>query len=334
MSIVALLFIGFSFGAALLLLAGNILQAREPVRFTSKLAGFLLIAGLAGIQSLHLGYLLNRYEQVHSALYLFLLYGIAPSFYFYSRQLLRNDAGYSRHDVLHVLPFALCMILPYRLALPGAFLVGGGYLLWLAKTVYALRGQRQRFHWELSALGILFAIAVGVLLLGFIWPLLNQTDFIGSYSILIGLAFFAVTLTLLRFPNITADVSEAVRAAYAESTLNNVDRQAVLSKLDALMTQDKLYTLETLSLAVLAEQLNLSQHQLSELINTEFQQGFSRYIREQRIAAAKKLLLAEPNASVLSIGLTVGFSTQSNFYAAFRDIVGVAPGQYRKTHAG
>ncbi|NOV31995.1 helix-turn-helix domain-containing protein [Methylomonas sp. ZR1] len=334
MSIVALLFIGFSLGAALLLLAGNILQAREPVRFTSKLAGFLLIAGLAGIQSLHLGYLLNRYELVHSALYLFLLYGIAPSFYFYSRQLLRNAAGYSRHVVLHVLPFALCLILPYRLALPGAFLVGGGYLLWLAKTVYALRGQRQRFHWELLALGVLFAIAVAVLVLGFIWPLLDEADFIAVYSILIGLAFFAVALTLLRFPGIAADVSEAVQAAYAESTLKNIDKPAVLAKLDTLMTQDKLYALETLNLGLLAEQLELSQHQLSELINTEFQQGFSRYIREQRIAAAKKLLLAEPNASVLSIGLTVGFSTQSNFYAAFRDIVGVAPGQYRKTHAG
>jgi AraC-like DNA-binding protein len=38
----------------------------------------------------------------------------------------------------------------------------------------------------------------------------------------------------------------------------------------------------------------------------------------------------EPESSVLSIGLSVGFSTQSNFYTAFRDIVGLAPGQYRK----
>jgi len=91
--------------------------------------------------------------------------------------------------------------------------------------------------------------------------------------------------------------------------------------------------LETLNLALLAEQLSLTQHQLSELINTEFQQGFSRYIRQQRIEEAKQLLLADPDTSVLAIGLSVGFSTQSNFYAAFRDIVGVAPGQYRKMHS-
>lgn len=333
MSIIALLSIGFSLGAALLLITGNLLQQQEPRHSASKAAGFLLIAGLAGIQTLHLGVLLNQFDGFHARAYTVLLYGIAPSFYFYSRQLLIADNRYRWRDVFHAAPFLLCFALPYRWALPGAFLIGSGYLLWLAKTVYALRRQRRRFRLELLALGTFFAIAVAVLLLGFIWPLLDETDFIIGYSFLIGCALFAATLTLLRFPSITADVSEAVQAAYAESTLKNIDKPAVLAKLDALMKKDRLYTLETLTLGLLAEQLALSPHQLSELINTEFQQGFSRYIRQHRIDEAKKRLLAEPNASVLSIGLSVGFSTQSNFYSAFRDIVGMAPGQYRKIHS-
>lgn len=332
MQTLPLLFIGFSLGAAALLIAGNILQRKESLRIGSTVAGFLLIACLSTIQLVHLDYLLNRFEALHSRLYLALLYSVAPSFYFYSRQLLIDGIRYHRYDLLHVLAWLPCLLLPYRLALPGAFLIGSGYLLWLAKTVYFLRRQRQRFHLELLALGALFAIAIAVLILGFIWPLLNELDFIAAYSLLIGLAFFAVTLTLLRFPTIAADVSEAVQAAYAESTLKNIDKPAVLAKLDSLMKNDKLYTLETLSLAILAEQLGLSQHQLSELINTEFQQGFSRYIRQLRIAEAKRLLLNDPSASVLSVGLSVGFSTQSNFYAAFRDITGLAPGQYRKMH--
>lgn len=333
MQIVALLFIGFSLGSAGLLIVGNILQRQEPPRFASKLAGFLLLAGLASIQCLHLGYLLNLFDEVHSRLYLSLLYTIAPCFYFYSRQLLTADASYRWRDALHAATLMLCWLLPYGQALPAAFLVGSSYLLWLAKAVYFLRRQRQRFHLELLALGALFAIAVAVLVLGFVWPLLDETDFIIGYSVLIGLAFFAVTLTLLRFPTIASDVSDAVQAAYAESTLRNVDKQAALARLDALMKKDKLYTLETLNLGLLAEQLALSQHQLSELINTEFQQGFSRYIRQHRIDEAKKLLVADADASVLSIALSVGFSTQSNFYSAFRDIVGMAPGQYRKMHA-
>lgn len=331
--LLALISTGYSIGTAFLLVVGHILQHQAPQRRSGQVAGFFLLVSLAGIQTLHLGMVSKQFDGFHSVLYTALLYGIAPSFYFYGRQLLTADSHCRQHDALHLAPILVSFVLPYPLAVPGAFLMGAGYLVWLAKSVYALRRQRQRFHLELLALATFFAIAVAVLLLFFIWPLLDETDFIISYSLLIGLTFFTATLTLLRFPSITADVSEAVQAAYSESTLKNIDKAAVLAKLDALMRQDKLFTLESLNLALLSEQLELSPHQVSELINTEFQQGFSRFIRQHRIDEAKQLLLAEPNASVLSIGLSVGFSSQSNFYSAFREIVGIAPGQYRKNHS-
>lgn len=330
MQVLSLLFIGFSLGASALLTIGNLLQQRTMLPWASKLAGFMLVAALAGIQWLHLSFFLNTADAVHSPLYLLLLYVVAPCFYFYSRQLLTAQCHYRWRDCLHAGLLLLCQWLPYALALPGAFLLGALYLLWLGRVLYGLRRQRRRFQLELLALASLFAIAIAVLLLGFVWPLLDERDFIAGYSLLIGLAFFAVTLTLLRFPGIAGEVSEAVQVVYAESTLKNVDKARVLAKLDVLMQQDKLFTLETLNLSLVAEQLALSPHQLSELINSEFQQGFSRYIRHLRIEEAKRLLLSDPQASVLSIGLAVGFSTQSNFYAAFRDMVGVAPGQYRK----
>ncbi len=332
MHVIPLLCIGFSLGCAVLLVAGNVLQQPEPLRCAAKAAGFLLIVSLAGIQITHLFVFTDNFNVFQSRFYTTLLYCVAPSFYFYSRQLLLTDSHYQTQDIFHLLPLFLSWTVSHRLALAGAFLVGGGYLVWLANIIYALRAQRQRFRLELLALAALFTIAVAVLLVGFVLPLLNETEFIYSYSALIGLAFFVTTLTVLRFPSLTADVSEAIQAAYAESTLKHIDKTAVLLQLNKLMTQDKLYKLETLNLALLAEQLALTQHQLSELINTQFQQGFSHYIRQQRIHEAKRLLIAEPNASVLSIGLAVGFNSQSNFYAAFRDIEGMAPGQYRKIH--
>jgi AraC-like DNA-binding protein len=51
------------------------------------------------------------------------------------------------------------------------------------------------------------------------------------------------------------------------------------------------------------------------------------------VAAAKTALCEEQSASVLSIGLCVGFTSQSNFYEAFREIEGSTPGQYRKRQA-
>lgn len=330
MLLFALLSIGFSLFCVTLLIISNIIQRSAPQRFLSKLAGFTLIISLAVIQWLNLQLILVKTESVFTHLYILLLFFIAPCFYFYSRQLLTLNYSSSWWQLLHVLPLAIGFIVPVNVAVSLVFLIGSGYLLWLSRAVYLLRHQRERFKLELLALAGFFGIALAVIILGFIWPLMNESSFISSYSILIGLAFFATLLTLLCFPSITEDVVEATQAAYAESTLNNIDRTKTLTLLSTLMEQEKLYTHETLSLSMLAEQLQLTSHQLSELINTEFKQSFSKYIRQYRIEEAKKMLLDEPDASILSIGLSVGFSTQSNFYTAFRDIAGMAPGQYRK----
>ncbi len=328
--LIALLSIGFSLFTAALLIMGNLLQRSTIQTLPGKLAGFTLIVALAALQSLHLRFLIfGEAQTIFSPLYIGLLYVVAPSFYFYAHRLL-TAAAFGPRQLLHALPLPLAQLLPLHWTVPLAFLVGSGYLLWLAAVVYSLRRQRRRFKLELLALAAFFVIAIAVIALGFVWPLLTAATFIVGYSILIGLAFFAAALTLLRFPTIELDLAEAVQASYSESTLKNIDREAVLQQLQKLMRQDKIYRLESLNLAMLAEQLQLTPHQLSELINSEFQQGFSRYIRQHRVEEAKQLLLDEPQASVLSIGLAVGFNTQSNFYTAFRELVGIAPGQYRK----
>lgn len=76
------------------------------------------------------------------------------------------------------------------------------------------------------------------------------------------------------------------------------------------MKEVRLYQNENLNLAMVAEAMNLSVHQLSELVNVQFGMNFSRYIREQRVEAAKTLLAGEPNSSVSAIGLEIGFKTQ------------------------
>ncbi|MEE9337718.1 MAG: helix-turn-helix domain-containing protein [Methylococcaceae bacterium] len=293
MQLASLLLIGFSLFTAILLITGNLLQQFETQQFSSKLAGFVLVACLAIIQWLNLQFILNSSFLIFSPLYIALLFCIAPSFYFYSRKLLTAKFDFSVWQLLHILPLSFCLFFSVKWMLPLAFLIGSGYLVWLAKAVFSLRKQRQRFKLELLALAVFFLIAISVIMIGFIWPLISNTTFITGYSILIGIAFFATTLTLLRFPSITVDIAEAAQATYTESTLKNINRNEKIAQLTQLMEQDKLYIQEDLSLA-------------------------------------KKLLLDEPKSSVLSIGLSVGFSTQSNFYTAFRDIVGMAPGQYRK----
>jgi AraC-like DNA-binding protein len=106
--------------------------------------------------------------------------------------------------------------------------------------------------------------------------------------------------------------------------------EACLKKLESLMTVSKVYQNEELSLSSLAADLGVSSHQLSELVNTRLGMGFSKYIRERRVAAAKTLLVSAPSQSILSISMDTGFRSQSSFYAAFKEVTGQSPGDYRK----
>ena len=74
----------------------------------------------------------------------------------------------------------------------------------------------------------------------------------------------------------------------------------------------------------------LTPHQLSELINMHLGMNFTRLVKMHRVREAKDLLLDRPSTSALDIGLSVGFTSLSAFYAAFRELEGMAPGQFRK----
>ena len=328
---ITLLLVGFSIVTSVLLAVTHFNCSEYRGKQLSRFAGVVLLVCLGIIQLFHFWYLQKDVRWLNSNLYMLLVYIIAPAFYFFSRDLLKVDNKIHPRLILHILPLLVSFYLPRIYALILAFFIGTGYVLWLLKIVYELREQRKRFKLELLALAAMSLVAFLVLLLGVSIPIISASFFYTSYAMLIGLAFVVAVFTLLSFPQITQKVSEAAQASYASSTLKKVDSKALALKLQQLMEVEKLFTNENLSLSNLAEQMQLSGHQLSELINTYFEKSFSQFVREYRINAAKEMLIDEPKASVLSIGLSVGFSSQSNFYTAFSDIVGMPPGSYRKS---
>ncbi|TGJ98493.1 AraC family transcriptional regulator [Leptospira langatensis] len=125
------------------------------------------------------------------------------------------------------------------------------------------------------------------------------------------------------------EVSEAARQKYTRSLLLGVDRNALRENLKQLMERDKLYRDEELSLADLADELALSTHQVSELINQELGINFSAFVNDYRIKEACELLQKEPDRSVLDIAFAVGFATKSSFHRAFQKHTGKTPSQFR-----
>lgn len=330
---IASLLSGFSIFSALILALSHFNPSNYPEQTQSRYIGIFLVLLLASLQVSHYIYLQFENLFIHSGFYQMLLFAVAPAFYLFSRPLLKGSSHFHISQLIHTVPVIAAPWLPSSIALPLAFAVGAGYLLWLMNSLYALRDQRNRFHMEIAMLGTTFMIALAVLIMGLGLPILNEKLFFSLYTIAIGGAFILVNLSINLTPKLPIKIVEAAAEAYTTTTLSNVDCEATLDKLSTLMTQDKVYTDPILDLPTLASKLGLSSHQLSELINTQIGKGFSRYLREQRIQAAKVMLLDEPSASVLSVGMSVGFTSQSNFYDAFREITDMTPGKFRKIAA-
>ena len=328
---VTTLMIGFSVASAAVLLFVYLFFLRHlqkgPVAMFSCAA---LLGALSFLQLQHLRHLQTGADLFGSSAYVVALLIAPPAFYFFSKEVLLPGNRKSLLSIIHFAPLVASFFLPAGLVANFAFVVGTGYALWFARFVFGMRAQRQRFMAEMFFFGLFALLAVLVLVLGLSIPYVDSAVFYVSYANFIGLALLLVVGALIAFPELLGDISDAAQMTYATSTLKGVDVAAKLQRLDGLMAVEKIYQNENLNLALLAEAADLTSHQLSELINTEFGIGFSRFVREQRVAEAQRLLREDTTSSILDISLTTGFRSQSNFYAAFREITGESPGSYRK----
>ncbi|MGY3609643.1 MULTISPECIES: helix-turn-helix transcriptional regulator [unclassified Bradyrhizobium] len=87
---------------------------------------------------------------------------------------------------------------------------------------------------------------------------------------------------------------------------------------------------EPISLAALAGLARLSSYYFCRAFKQSFGMPPHRYHINRRIERAKALL-GDPGRSVTDIGLALGFSETSSFSAAFRQMTGNTPSQYRRS---
>lgn len=206
---------------------------------------------------------------------------------------------------------------------------------------WILRKSRDLFHWEVlqeewTARILLFILlsAFGNLALGGAYILLKSPLLLLGCSSMMGLSLSLAYLIGHKRPaffQTLQEVAQATRQKYARSLLSTVNRSALQESLLQLMEREQLYRDEKLSLADLADELALSTHQVSELINQEMGKNFSAFVNDYRIREACELLRKEPERSTLDIAFAVGFGTKSSFHRAFQKHTGKTPSEYRNS---
>jgi AraC-like DNA-binding protein len=122
-------------------------------------------------------------------------------------------------------------------------------------------------------------------------------------------------------------------AKYAKSGLSSEQLLEYKSRLEGFMRLQLAYLQPDLTLPRLAKAVGCSVNHLSQVINSGFGVSFFDYLNRFRIEHAKGLLsdFGGYSDAVLNIAFTVGFNSNSAFYAAFKKHVGQTPAQYRRT---
>jgi AraC-like DNA-binding protein len=300
----------------------------------AKISCAALLAGLASLQYCHYLSLTSDFDALASRFYLFLLMSVPACFYYFSRFVLFPEHQPRLSKLVHLLPACAGLLLPSGVVPSLAFLIGTVYCLWFAYLVLKLRNQHSRFNLERFFFGLFAGFAILALVLGLLIPYLEHSFFYIAYGNSIGITMLLVMIAVVIFPDMLSDIQQIAEIAYSNSKLGGIDIEAKKTELESLIGQESIYQNEKLSLVTMAGMLDLTGHQLSELVNTQYGYGFSRFVRIERVEQAKRLLIEEPDTSILAISIMTGFQSQSNFYSAFREITEQSPGGYRKRMLG
>ena len=136
-------------------------------------------------------------------------------------------------------------------------------------------------------------------------------------------------LNALYRPNLFAGINRDLVLVTSTDEVKEEPEQ--VKKLLQFMESEKPYLDDKLTLQKLAEQINLSEKQLSLLINQHIGKHFFDFINEFRITDAKTLLKEKSQLTVLEILYEVGFNSKSSFYTAFKKETNLTPTEYRKS---
>jgi AraC-like DNA-binding protein len=328
---ITIFLIGFTiFSAGSLIFAYSFFLHDLQKSIYSKVSCISLLLGLASLQMCHYFTLTASFDSLNSRFYLACLLFVPASFYYFSRFVLFPSAVPNIKHLLHLIPLFVGFFIPKTIVPAIAFLIGSAYCLWFIHLVLKLRSQQNRFAMERFFFGMFALFAIAALVLGLMIPYIDQTIFYIAYGSSIGIAMWLVTTAIIVFPEMLIDIQQIADLTYAKTKLNGIDIETKKNKLEELIQQENIFQNEKLSLSSMADMLDLTPHQLSELINSEYGYGFSRFVRTRRIEQAKILLIKEPKTSILAISIMTGFQSQSNFYSAFKEITEESPGNYRK----
>ncbi len=119
---------------------------------------------------------------------------------------------------------------------------------------------------------------------------------------------------------------------YKKSGLSTEKADAILEQLVRFMEEHRPFVRSTLTLQELSDDLEISAHNLSEVINTRLGKNFFDFVNSFRVKEVQARL-ADPkyqNLTILAIAQDAGFNSKSTFNTIFKKFTDKTPSEYRR----
>lgn len=191
--------------------------------------------------------------------------------------------------------------------------------------------------------GVLIAAIVGLLAIDVAIDVFAGTDWKPqaltiSYNvaILVVLVFLSRLVTRFRVSPLRVCPQDYVEGTKGVTTTFPVRKPSTLaSRIDALMTEERVYLDPQLSFASFVEKTRHPEAEVRQFINrTSGYRHFRAFLNSYRIAEAQRLL-ADPERAgdkIATIAFDAGFASMASFHRAFNAAIGMAPSAFRAQH--
>ncbi len=292
----------------------------------------------------------------------------APLLFIYIRSLTR-PYWKPREIVPHAIPFIFFFVLFQILYQGGNMFVSDGFIhvrvanelaknyssfLALTSLIYplvslrALRQHRRQIenefsyneeitlnwlnHWViLELMGFVISYLV-------IWAAeFDILEYVQSFQVLaaiILLNVFIVGFFGLKQPIIFEEErNDQSEEKYQNSRLAAERVKEIVATLEGHMVNDQPFLDPKLSLNVLAQQINVSKHDLSHVLNEGLETNFYDFVNRHRVQSFKQRVASGKygHLSTLGLALDCGFNSKSSFNQVFKKMEGLTPTEYKKT---
>lgn len=147
------------------------------------------------------------------------------------------------------------------------------------------------------------------------------------------IVFFSLRQSIVFNQQGTLDAAMVVKQQSKTNVQNRNSSDAISQKLLEFMKTDQPYLDEELSLQKLSLLMNISTHQLSQVINQELNTNFYKFVNAYRIEEVKRKLKDSEfeKYSILGIAFESGFNSKSTFNKIFKEETGITPSEFKKS---